>query len=787
MRNASQNAVVAVVGNPNCGKTTLFNALTGARQAVGNWAGVTVEKKVGRASHDGIALEIVDLPGTYCLSFGDAASEDERIARDYVAEGEADVILNIVDASNLERNLYVTTQLIEMRVPMVVALNMMDAAETAGLDIDVAKLEARLGCRVVPMIASRGKGIRDVLDALAATIRSPAPAAAEVAYPAEIETAIAAAMQLSGLVAADAKGSNTDPRFAALRAIEDPEGAATMLPAESLTRLQVIVAAAETELGDTLDILLADGRYGFIGTVAAEAVQQKGRASAAFTQKVDRVVLHRAFGLPIFLGVMYLMFLFTMNVGGAFIDFFDQFFGTLFVDGTAHLLASLGASPWLVTLVANGVGGGIQTVATFIPVIGCLFLFLSFLEDSGYMARAAFVMDRVMRAIGLPGKAFVPLIVGFGCSVPAVMAARTLENPRDRILTAMMAPFMSCGARLPVYVLFAAAFFPTSGQNVVFALYLIGIAAAIGTGFMLKSTLLRGDTSPFIMELPPYHMPQTWSLLLRAWDRLKVFALRAGKTIVSVVVVLSFLNSWGTDGTFGNENTDKSVLSSIGRTLTPVLAPMGVKEENWPATVGMFTGIFAKEAVVGTLNALYAGVGDDAAASGAEDDGFDLWGGLAGAFATIPENLVGVLDQLTDPLGIEIGDLSDSEAAAQASEVDVATFGAMHDLFDGRIGAFAYLLAVLLYMPCVAAMGAIYRETGPAWAAFAAAWTTGIGYGAATVVYQAGTFAAHPESSAAAIGCVLAALGIALITLRRLGSPGTARPARSLEALDHAE
>ena len=782
---AKQNAVIAVVGNPNCGKTTLFNALTGARQAVGNWAGVTVEKKVGRAAHAGLALEIVDLPGTYCLSFGDAASEDERIARDYVASGEADAILNIVDASNLERNLYVTTQLLEMRVPMVVALNMMDAAEAAGLEIDAAKLSARLGCPVVPMVAARGKGIREALDALAAVIRDPAPAAGTVTYVDPIERAVAAAQALPGLVTADAKGSNTDPRFAALRAIEDIEGAAAMLPPPSFARLEAIVSAAEEELGDTLDILLADGRYAFIGDLAAAAVRQKGRATAALTQKIDRVVLHRVFGLPIFLGVMYAMFLFTINVGGAFIDFFDQAFGTVFVDGVEYLLSGWGAPDWLVAL-AKSVGTGVQTVSTFIPVIGCLFLFLSFLEDSGYMARAAFVMDRVMRAIGLPGKAFVPLIVGFGCGVPAVMAARTLENPRDRILTALMAPFMSCGARLPVYVLFAAAFFPENGQNVIFALYLIGIAAAIGTGFMLKSTLLRGDTSPFIMELPPYHMPQVLSLLLRAWDRLKVFVLRAGKMIASVVVVLAMLNSWGTDGSFGNEDSDASVLSAIGRTITPVLAPMGVKEENWPAAVGMFTGVFAKEAVIGTLNALYAGIGEatedgDAAEA---DAGIDLWGGLAAAFATIPENLAGIVDQLADPLGLSVGDLSDAETVAADNEVDVATFGAMRDLFDGQAGAFAYLLAVLLYMPCVAAMGAIYRETGAGWATFAALWTTGLGYGAATVFYQAATFAEHPQSSGIAIGCVLGALAAAAAVLRHLGTPGGNRP---VEALRHAE
>ena len=540
------------------------------------------------------------------------------------------------------------------------------------------------------------------------------------------------------------------------------------LPAASRDAVERIAVLAEKELGDSLDILMADGRYGFISETFAEAARVRGRASHTLTDRIDRIVLHRIFGLPIFLAVMYLMFLFTMQVGGAFIDAFDQAFGAVFVDGLGGLLASWGAPAWAVTLLAKGVGGGIQTVSTFIPVIGCLFLFLSFLEDSGYMARAAFVMDRLMRLLGLPGKAFVPLIVGFGCSVPAVMATRTLDSPRDRILTAMMAPFMSCGARLPVYVLFAAAFFPASGQNVIFSLYLIGIAAAVATGFLLKSTLLAGEAGTFVMELPPYHLPGAIGLLLRAWDRLKVFIFRAGKVIVSVVVVLSFLNSLGTDGSFGNEDSDKSALSAIGRAVTPVFAPMGIKADNWPATVGLFTGVFAKEAVIGTLNSLYGGLGDGAATKATEEPK-SLAAAISDAFATIPENLGRIGGALLDPLGIGAGDLSDSEAVARDNAVDVATFGAMRNLFDGTAGAFSYLLAVLLYMPCVAAMGTIARETGRIWAVFAALWTTGLGYAAATVFYQAATFADHPVSSAAAIGCVAAVLAAVAAGLHHLG------------------
>ena len=342
--------------------------------------------------------------------------------------------------------------------------------------------------------------------------------------------------------------------------------------------------------------------------VVAAVLTRTGEVGRNLSDRIDRVVLNRVLGIPIFLAVMYAMFMLTINVGGAFIDFFDILFGTILVDGFGALLGRLGSPDWLTALLADGVGGGIQTVATFIPIIGCLFLCLSALEDSGYMARAAFVMDRFMRTIGLPGKSFVPLIVGFGCNVPAIMAARTLENQRDRTMTIVMAPFMSCGARLPVYALFAAAFFPVGGQNLVFGLYLVGIGAAVLTGLVLKRTLLQGETSPFIMELPPYHLPAIGNVMIRTWDRLKGFVLRAGRVIVGVVVVIAFLNSWGSDGSFGNQDSDKSVLASIGRAMVPVFQPMGIDEDNWPATVGIFTGLLAKEAVVGTLDALYGGL-----------------------------------------------------------------------------------------------------------------------------------------------------------------------------------
>ena len=463
----------------------------------------------------------------------------------------------------------------------------------------------------------------------------------------------------------------------------------------------------------------------------------ESKRTRPITDRIDQLVLNRYFAFPFFLGVMYLMFMFTINVGSAFIDFFDIAGNALFVAGPRTLLGQIGFPAWLMTFIADGIGGGIQLVGTFIPVIACLFLFLTFLEDTGYMARAAFVLDRLMQRLGLPGKSFVPLIVGFGCNVPAVMATRSLDNQPDRILTTIMAPFMSCGARLTVYALFAAAFFPNNGQNIVFALYFIGIAVAVVSAMVVRRHLLHSGTSTFILELPAYHMPTLKGVLIHTWQRLSGFVTRAGKAIVMVVVVLNVVNSVGTDGSFGNENTKDSVLSSIGRTITPIFRPMGIDDDNWPATVGIFAGIFAKEVVVGTLDALYS-------QTPVGEADFNLLDEFGAAAQTIPKNLSALVSTVTDPLGLDLGDLGDTTAAAENQAVELNTIAAMRSLFDGELGAFSYLLFVLLYMPCVATIGVIYKELGSFWAVFSTAWSVVVAYAAAVVCYQVGGAAEHP-------------------------------------------
>ena len=744
---------VGLVGNPNCGKTTLFNVLTGSRQHVGNWPGVTVEKKTGEYSHAGKLIKLVDLPGTYSLEAADdQVSLDEKVARDYVASREADLIINIVDASNIERNLYLTSQLIEMRVPMILVLNMMDTVKQRGVKIDCEFLAEQLGCPVIPITASTKEGISYLKTQVNNAANSKPIPSAHIMYADALEKAISTITPDLITIAAQYR---CDLRWLAVRLLEDDTLAKQYAGSTYITIVTQLQRKVELETEDDIDILAADARYGFVNGLIQKSVCRINEVSRHTTEKIDHIVLNRYLGIPVFLLVMYAMFMFTINIGTAFVDFFDQSVGAILVDGLRLVLTGIDFPEWLVVLITQGVGGGIQVVASFIPIIGFLFMFLSALEDSGYMARAAFVMDRFMRMIGLPGKSFVPMIVGFGCNVPAIMATRTLENKRDRILTNLMNPFMSCGARLPVYALFAAAFFPVGGQNLVFALYLLGIAVAVLTGLIMRHTLFIGESAPFIMELPAYHLPTFRGVFIRTWDRLKSFLINAGKVIIPMVLVLNFLNALGTDGSFGQENSDKSVLSEIGRGLTPLFKPMGIEKENWPATVGIFTGILAKEAVVGTLDALYSKLSKGAVID--EEIKFNLKEALLAAYLTVPANLSVIADNLLDPLGLNIGTVSDMASAASEQKVKTDTFSAMQHSFDGKVGAFAYLLFILLYAPCVAATAAIYRETNIGWTIFVVFWTTGIAYMTATIFYQAMTYSQHPYYSLvwiSGLGCV---------------------------------
>ncbi|WP_373536969.1 Fe(2+) transporter permease subunit FeoB [Microcoleus sp.] len=769
--------IIGLVGNPNCGKTTLFNALTGANQRVGNWPGVTVERKEGKYTHDGLPITIVDLPGVYSIDAEDGDTGlDELVARDYLLSGEADVIVNIIDASNLERNLYLTTQVLEMRVPMIVALNMMDVAKERDIRIDVNKLAERLGCMVVPMSASSNDGVSLLRDAVNKSLQKPIAPSAYVAYPAVIEDAIA---QLIPHIEQHSPNRQVDARWTALKLLEYQDEVAPELANKDLEQIVVPHRRRVHEtLDDDLDIIIADSRYTYIRTLTQGIVESSREVKTNISDKIDQIVLNRWLGIPVFLMVMYLMFTISINVGAVFIDFFDILLGTIFVDGFAQVLESLNSPGWLIGVLAKGAGGGIQTTSTFIPQIGMMFLCLSVLEDSGYMARAAFVMDRLMRFVGLPGKSFVPMMVGFGCNIPGIMATRTLENKRDRMMTIMMNPFMSCSARLAVYALFCGAFFQVGGQNMVLGLYLLGILAAVFTGLILKNTILQGEAAPFVMELPPYHIPKLKGVLLRTWDRLKAFIKKAGIAIVLMVIVLGFMSSVGTDGSFGKEDSKDSILSAVARSATPIFTPMGITKENWPATVGLLTGVFAKEVMVGTLDSLYTELADEQKAASAEpekEEEFNFWGNIGKAYLSIPENIAKLPGQLFDPLGLSSANITDQKQAEEDQGISSSTYGQMSQRFGSNHAAFAYLLFVLLYFPCVSATAALYRETNLGWTIFACAWTTGLAYWAAVLYYQVVTYAEHPESSI--IWLVTLAIAMAL-TLAGLKMAGAMRPKR---------
>ena len=731
---------VAIAGNPNCGKNTLYNALTGGRQHIGNWPGVTVEKKEGIIRGNDEVINLIDLPGIYTLS---AVSTDEIVARDFILSGEPDLIVNIVDATNLERNLYLTSHLIEMKVPVLVVLNMLDLATKQGIKIDTELLSKQLGLPVIGISALSRIDIERVKGEVHQYIHKREVSPASIRYPNEIEEVLARWIPKLDTVARRMKA---DVRWVALKLFEGDEWIYERVVGDRLLErgdIEDALQSVEKILHESPSSVLSGYRYGFIHAVA-KRVTRKAASRVSVTDRLDRVVMHPLWGIPIFVLVMYIVFWATIKLGGSFITFFDVLSGTVFVDGTGTLLSLMGAPRWLVSLLAGGVGVGIQTVATFIPIIFMMFLMLSLLEDSGYMARAAFIMDRFMRRIGLPGKAFVPLIVGFGCTVPAVMATRSLENRKDRYLTVFMAPLMSCGARLPVYALFGAAFFPRSASAIVFSIYIVGVLLAILTGLIMKKTLFRGEASHFLMELPPYHTPRIKHILFHAWIRVKVFILRAGTVIIIAVALLGFFSSLGTDGTFGNENTGNSTLALVGKTLTPVFHPMGIEEQNWPATVALLTGVFAKEAIVGTLNSMYRQISIASGGPSAGDQpGF--FENMYRAFASIPSGLYEVLRDLFDPLGLGKTAIEDGTAFAggtlqngmKADETEERLFSVMRENFSrGGLQAYAYLLFILIYFPCAGAVGAIVRELGRLYALLEVLYLTLLGWVVATLFYQ---------------------------------------------------
>lgn len=754
-----KNCTIGLLGNPNAGKTTLFNQLTGARQRVGNWAGVTVERKEGFFIAGDTRVNLIDLPGTYSLTtISQQASLDEQIACHFVLSQQADLLINVVDACNLERNLYLTLQLRELGVPCIVALNMLDMAESQRITIDIPALAQRLGCPVVPVVSTRGSG----LDRLKQLIDKGVPACAplKVCYPPELNSAVdrlAAAMSVSV--------SPQQRRWLALQLLEGDIYSRQQVGDLALQRLDEL----EDQLSADTAVNIVAARYKTLATLCTDVSNQHMMAPHRLSQRLDNLVLNRWLGLPIFLLMMYLMFVLAINIGGALQPLFDIGSAALFIHGMQWLGATLHFPVWLTLFLAQGVGGGINTVLPLVPQIGLMYLFLSFMEDSGYMARAAFVVDRLMQSLGLPGKSFVPLIVGFGCNVPSVMGARTLDAPRERLITVMMAPFISCGARLAIFAVFSAAFFGTHGALAVFSLYLTGIVVAVLTGLLLKHTLLRGEASPFVMELPSWHVPHLKSLLLQAWQRLRGFVLRAGKVIVVASILIGGLNSFSFNGQPVNSIND-SALASVSRVITPLLMPIGIQPDNWQASVGLLTGAMAKEVVVGTLNTLYT-------AEALHEEPFNAseWSLKAELSDAVTETWQGLKDTLT--LSVLANPI---EASKGDGDMAGGAMGTMSRQFGSDAAAFSYLLFVLLYIPCVSVMGAIARESNRRWMSFSIFWGLNVAYSLSTLFWQFSRINEQPLASSLTILLVLLFNSALLLLLRRVKLPPQRIPIRVL-------
>ena len=663
---------IALVGNPNSGKTTLFNELTGSNQYVGNWPGVTVEKKTGKVRNSSQEIRVTDLPGIYSLS---TYSLEEVIAREYLESDQAELIVNIVDASNLERNLFLSLQLLEVGKPMIIALNMMDVLQHRGDVLDVAKLQKELGVPVIAITAAKGVGIDALTDAIMKHDRKIVPFK-EIYSP--------VVMKLIRFLEKELNVS-TSPKLHALRFIDEGPKAIDGHDHDPI-KMVLLNEEVERQLHDfpiDRDMIVSDEKYRYITDIVGVALKKNQNAKASISSKIDSVVTHRFWAIPIFLLVMYLVFMTAFGpIGGTIKGGFEYLISEVFIANIAAFLTNIGISPWLYSLIVDGMLGGVGSVLGFLPEIAILFLMLSVLEDSGYMARAAFIMDRTLRKFGLSGKSFIPMILGFGCTVPALMATRTLENERDRRLTMMITPFMSCGARFPIYAVMAAAFFSNNQAIVVYSMYILGIAVAIFSGIFLKRFVTKGRVSNFIMELPEYRMPTPRNLFLHTWERVKGFLIKAGTVLLFASMIIWFMSNFDFNLNMITDSS-ASIIGYIGKAIAPIFAPLGFGE--WRASMALVVGFVAKEAVVSTMGVLY-GVGD--------------------LIASDPNALSAPLQAVFTPLS-----------------------------------AYAFMAFALLYMPCVAAFVTLKREMASwKWTLIAVTYQTGVAWIVAFLIYQGGRF-----------------------------------------------
>lgn len=674
----------ALAGNPNCGKTTLFNAVTGSNQYVGNWPGVTVEKKEGKINIGDSDATIVDLPGIYSLS---PYSMEEIVTRNYLIDEKPDLIINIVDATNLERNLYLSLQIAELGCPMVIALNMVDMLEKRKETIDFSLLSALLGIKVVPISASKGTGIQKLLKTAEHEVIHARDKGSHIdkhnsspldIYTGNVKTAV---KQIESIIAKTCLEKQQPLRWSAVKLIEGdaPTLEALDLSDTQLNCLESIVQELETNKIDR-EMVIADQKYKFICDVREKAVKRTLEdGHMTLSDKIDSVVTNKYLAIPLFFGLMALIFYITFGaVGSSLTDIVDNLVNVQFAGFVRDSMISLGAADWAVGLICDGIIAGLGAVLSFFPQIFLLFFFLSILEDSGYMARAAFIMDKALHSIGLSGKSFVPMLMGFGCTVPAVMASRTLENEKDRRLTIMLTPFMSCSAKMSVYSLFIMAFFSKSRGLAVLSIYILGLIIAIICAFIIQKTVLKGGHAPFVMELPPYRLPTTKTLGLHLWEKVKDFFSKAATVLLGASVIIWFCQYFSFSLTHV-ENSSESILGVIGSFIAPIFAPLGFG--NWQSAVAILSGLIARESVVSTLGILYGTGGD--------------------ALGALSEVLQGVFTPLS---------------------------------------AYSFMVFILLFIPCIAAVNAVRREMNSAkWTALTFAFQACVAWIVTFIIYQGGS------------------------------------------------
>ncbi|GFP31835.1 ferrous iron transport protein B [Candidatus Hakubella thermalkaliphila] len=709
---------VAVAGNPNSGKSTLINAIVGTRLHVGNWPGVTVEKKEAMLEHEGRKIKFVDLPGAYSLS---PYTQEEIIARDYLVHEKPDVIIDIVDATNLERNLYLTVQMMELGIPIVIALNIYDEAEKKGYKIDTKAMEEALGVRVIPTVSTKKKGLDDLLKAIIEVADAiPSHLPNQLNYGQDIEDA-SSALQMQIKNAYPALAEKYPLRWLSFKLMEGDDHVYKEINiAGNGLPVRDVINHLKKAHGDDIESIMADARYAQATGLTHEVLKKPEFRKIDLTEKIDRVVLNRFLGIPIFLAAMWVVFKLVFDVSTPFIDWVDEMMAGPFPRWAEAILGVIHAPAWTVSLATDGVIAGVGFVLVFVPIIFAMMFAVTFLEGSGYMARAAFVMDRAMHAMGLHGKSFIPMLLGFGCNVPSIYATRTLENPKDKALTALIVPLMSCGARLPVYVLFIGAFFAARAGTVIWSLYVLGIAMAVVMGVIFKRTLFKGEAPMFIMELPPYRMPSFRSLMIHTWEKGRHFLIKAGTYILAVSILIWFLLNlpWGV------EHKKDSFLGQAGQVVAPVFEPLGFG--NWEAASALITGVIAKEIVVGTMGEIYI--------PGALEEEEGETPTLGEDLKEIGTSFIGAFKGAVVNVFSSVGVVS--LAAGEDEPGPMRT--AMQKAFT-PLSAFAFMVFTLLYMPCVIVMIALRHEFVTwRWSVIAFLYLMILAWVVTFVVYQGG-------------------------------------------------